>query len=384
MYKKTIILFVILSLFCGCKKREEPVVEKPLLPISFSEVTGWNNESFEDFIPAFAENCKKIITLQQNLKSSMFEINLSDYKKVCIDFFNTKQFSKTSLRFFLEKNFNLYKIKDQNSGIFTSYYAPFFDASLTKKGAFLYPLLAKPDDGIVINLQDFDKSFPQKQLLGKIQNGKLIPYDERKDIVKKTTSSVLLWLKNFSDIVDLQTQGSGIAKLEDDSLINVSYDISNNLEFKGMGKILIEKNILQSGAATSLHVKRWIKNNPEEAMKLFNENKRFVFHKTSPLKNVTGAFGTALLAQRSLAVDKNFIPLGTLLWLDTKGPDKENVKKLVFAHDTGADIVGKIRGDLFWGVGDDTVLEKSGKMKNNGFYYILLPKSVLENVNEKK
>ena len=85
--------------------------------------------------------------------------------------------------------------------------------------------------------------------------------------------------------------------------------------------------------------------------------------------------GLPLTAGRSLAVDKHFIPLGSLLWLETTGPNGEKIEKLVAAQDIGGAIKGAVRGDYFWGSGGDEVLELAGKMNAKGRYFILLPKT---------
>lgn len=88
-----------------------------------------------------------------------------------------------------------------------------------------------------------------------------------------------------------------------------------------------------------------------------------------------GAHGVPLHAGRSLAVDRRYIPLGSLIWLETTGPDREKIEKLVVAQDIGSAIKGPIRGDYFWGSGKDDVLEKAGKMNSAGRYFILIPQN---------
>ena len=53
------------------------------------------------------------------------------------------------------------------------------------------------------------------------------------------------------------------------------------------------------------------------------------------------------------------------------------MRRLVIAQDTGAAIKGAVRGDLFWGAGEEA-FEQAGRMNQRGRYYILLPQSVAE------
>lgn len=91
-------------------------------------------------------------------------------------------------------------------------------------------------------------------------------------------------------------------------------------------------------------------------------------------KGLSERRGVPLRAGRSLAVDRRYIPLGSLLWLETTGPDREKIEKLVVAQDIGGAIKGAVRGDYFWGSGKDDVLDYAGRMNSAGRYFIMLPK----------
>lgn len=47
----------------------------------------------------------------------------------------------------------------------------------------------------------------------------------------------------------------------------------------------------------------------------------------------------------------------------------------MIAQDTGGAIKGAVRGDLFWGYGDEAAA-KAGAMKQQGRYFLLLPKGI--------
>ncbi|MEC8204838.1 MAG: 3D domain-containing protein, partial [Pseudomonadota bacterium] len=57
------------------------------------------------------------------------------------------------------------------------------------------------------------------------------------------------------------------------------------------------------------------------------------------------------------------------------GGGKRPLRRLMVAQDTGSAIKGPIRGDFFWGYGQDALAE-AGRMKSRGNYYLLLPKSI--------
>jgi membrane-bound lytic murein transglycosylase A len=55
--------------------------------------------------------------------------------------------------------------------------------------------------------------------------------------------------------------------------------------------------------------------------------------------------------------------------------NKSPLQRLMVAQDTGGAINGPVRGDVFWGFGNDAEM-RAGTMRAQGKYYLLLPKDV--------
>ena len=106
-----------------------------------------------------------------------------------------------------------------------------------------------------------------------------------------------------------------------------------------------------------------------------SENPRYIFSRINNNDGAIGAQGVPLVAKRSIAVDSKYIPLGAVLWLETKDADNNELDRLVVAQDIGSAIKGGIRGDFFWGFGEKAFYN-AGRMKSAGQYYILLPKEL--------
>ena len=89
-----------------------------------------------------------------------------------------------------------------------------------------------------------------------------------------------------------------------------------------------------------------------------------------------GAQGTsALTPGRSIAVDPASVPYGSLASGSTppsrcrRGP----LQRAVMAQDTGSAIVGPVRADYFWGMGDDAETQ-AGRMKQGLRMWVLWPR----------
>ncbi|MBN9227833.1 MULTISPECIES: MltA domain-containing protein [Legionella] len=105
--------------------------------------------------------------------------------------------------------------------------------------------------------------------------------------------------------------------------------------------------------------------------------------KAEPLnqQDALGAHGIILTPGYSLAIDKDWIPLGSPLWLSTVKPNihennESSLQRLMIAQDIGGAIRGIMRGDVYWGEGE-TADFLGNNMKNEGRYWLLLPKQAL-------
>ena len=84
---------------------------------------------------------------------------------------------------------------------------------------------------------------------------------------------------------------------------------------------------------------------------------------------------------RSLAIDTSWMPMGIPVWLEilkSKNNNIGDINKLMIIQDTGKAIKGIIRGDYYWGSGADAG-NMAGSMNNLGRYYVLLPKTLMQN-----
>jgi membrane-bound lytic murein transglycosylase A len=76
------------------------------------------------------------------------------------------------------------------------------------------------------------------------------------------------------------------------------------------------------------------------------------------------------------------MPFGIPLWVQTqlKNSDKkEYFRKLMIAQDTGSAIKGAIRGDIFFGYGEESE-DKAFTMASKGKYYVLLPINFVDKI----
>lgn len=374
-YLKLLLICIALFVLCFRENKAVKTDEFILEKSKFSNLKNWKNSEIGEFKTAYVRSCDRISAgYYEYIGDSFIKINRKDYLQHCN---SIKELKDRELKKYIEKNFIPYlaKYNNNSNGIFTGYYEASINASYEKTDKYKYPIYGYPKDIVSLNLADFDENLPNKTIIGRVENNKLIQYYNRKEIDfdKKIDADVILWGDNLIDIFIMQVQGSAVANLPDGKTIRIGYAINNGHKFIGIGLIMKQKGLLEPGKSSMGDIKNWLENNPEKAAEIMSENPRYIFFRFNDKKGAIGAQGVPLVAKRSIAVDNKYIPMGTLIWLETKDASGNNLDRLVMAQDIGAAIKGGIRGDFFWGYGDDAFYN-AGRMKSNGQYYILLPK----------
>lgn len=340
MHKKNILNGAIASclmLLAGCSS--EPLSQGRSFDVektACSYLPGWNQDNFEESLPALLRSCQR-----PNKDWSSFCRGLQSYQNASSD----------EIKSYLEENLVPYTVSSYGSetGIITGYYEAELTGTRTRVSSRQVPVFGVPYG---------------------YKNGKTYP--EREDIDEDFEAPIIAWADDPVELFILQIQGSG-RMITPDGEIKLGYGGNNNRPFKGMGEIMRDAGI--ENMYSMPQMKKWLQSHPEEAIDLMNENPRYIFFKEIVGESPYGAAGVVLTPERSVAVDRAYIPMHTLMWLDTRDPDGLPIQKLVVAQDVGSAIQGGIRADYFWGHGE-AAFNKAGRMKSKGRYFLLLPKTM--------
>ncbi|MEX2454364.1 MAG: MltA domain-containing protein, partial [Rhodospirillaceae bacterium] len=205
------------------------------------------------------------------------------------------------------------------------------------------------------------------------------PYHDRGGIeagALRGRSLELAWVDSAADAFFLHIQGSGRIRLPDGSILRVGYADANGHVYTAIGRDLIARGAIPREEMSMQAIRTWLAAHPDEGIELMRSNRSFVFFRELTGPGPVGAQGVPLTPGRSLAVDRNLLPLGVPVWLDTTLPDANGTpfRRLMVAQDTGGAIRGAVRGDVFWGAGAEAA-DRAGKMKQTGRYWLLRPRS---------
>tara|TARA_B100000745_G_scaffold110201_1_gene70729 strand:- start:1203 stop:2315 length:1113 start_codon:yes stop_codon:yes gene_type:complete len=319
-------------------KTADLVVEEKVT--TFDELPGWGTQDELDSLAlAISNNCRT-----RKLPEG--------WKAMCKDMTGLHG---DALLSYVEKQFVPHRlsVNQEEAGKVTGYYASYVNVDTQKSERYRYPLY-KYAKGV--------KKLSRDQIDGGAIH----------------ESHVLFWADNAFDAYILAVQGSGVGKLPNGEKVKILYAGKNNRGYVSIGKVLKECGTI-AGRITLPVIEEWVNNaSDEEYLRLIGNNQSYVFFRKEAYDQQApkGSLGVPLTAMRSIAVDRRYFTLGSMMYLSLPHPldDTKRIERLVLAQDTGGAINGGLRADLFIGEGE-WAHRVAGILAHPGQFWILKPKS---------
>lgn len=352
----------------------------------WSGLPGWREDDLRHVWKGFLNNCKGLMRPVAGTLSQPARAAPRVWQPVC------EAASRSGLapesggepvRAFLQAHLRPWRVLDgagrPASGTVTGYYEPLIRASRRQGAAYQWPLYAPPADLLTIDLGSVYPELAGKRIRGKLVGRRVVPYDTRAQIAADPSRQppAIVWADDPVEAFFLQIQGSGRALLPDGTVIRLAYADHNGRPYASIGQWLARQGEMPLAQASMQNIKRWARTHPDRVQQMLNVNPAMVFFKEEPVVDPElgpkGAYGIPLMAQRAIAVDAGFVPLGSPAYLATQLPGGAGpLRRLVFAQDTGAAIRGAARADFYWGFGDEAG-QQAGRMKQAGQMWVLWP-----------
>lgn len=353
---------------CSCPSGEKAVQaekkdEVPALPLfvksDFSKLPGWSTSDHKKFLEAFAEQCSangNALAKRKGTPTGLLEACRKARQ-------NMTGNALLPAQIWMEANFDVWQFQQEDGkkeGLLTGYFEPMLKGSRTAQGPYNVPLYGVPADLITVKLDDIYPELKGKRLRGRLQGNTLVPFFDRAEWERlgPDREQPIVWVNDKLDAFLLQVQGSGRVTLQDGSVIRLSYAEQNGHPYKSIGKVLVDRGELTAAQATIPGIRNWAKANPGKLEALLNANPSVVFFKENkvlrPQEGPVGAMGVPLTGGLSLAIDREKVPYGSPLWIESSNPvNNAAIAHGMLAQDTGGAIRGRIRADYFWGTGDE-------------------------------
>ena len=352
------LLILLVLLFSGCAHKGSALLQNAphtyLLEDDFSKLPAWKNEQYENALFHFVASCNTKKTRQI-------------YNALC-----DAAFVSADAKSFLQQNFQPYKIllNSEDEGLLTGYYEPILHGSLTQDERYKYPIYATPKDLITVDLSAIYPELKNYRLRGRLEGNRVLPYYTREQ-AQDVNATVLCYTDSKIDLFFLEIQGSGRVLLDNNETMYIGYADQNGHKYKAIGRYLVTIGAMKLEDVSLQNIRAWLQANPERVDEVLNYNDSVVYFAKRE-QPASGALGVVLTPKRSVAIDKRYIPLGSMLYLDAE-VDGERFSQIVLAQDTGGAIKGSVRADLFLGYGEEA-MEVAGRLRAPLSIWILLPK----------
>jgi membrane-bound lytic murein transglycosylase A len=337
------------------------------IPATWQDLPGWHNDRVSEWWPALWKSCLKPAASWGNVCAEVKKLG-PDWGKQVDDGF-VRQWIQSKLQ-----PWRVSTLEGSSTGLMTGYFEPLLDGRRQPDARFQYPLHRSPAD-----LGQRKPHFSRAELE--------ISPDGRAAVAGRE----VVYLADPLEVLLIQVQGSGRIRLQDEltaqgepRIVRMAFAGHNDQPYQSVARWLVDQGAFPLEQASWPAIRTWAQANPARIPEMMRANPRVVFFREEPLNDPDsgplGAQSVPLTPGRSIAVDRDSIPLGTPAWLDTTVPQPwsatpqppQALQRLVMAQDTGGAILGAVRADFFWGWGDEA-LAQAGRTKQSMAIWVLWP-----------
>lgn len=373
-----------------------------LSPATFGELPGWASDRTARALPALLRSCEAFEAQPDErslggAREGLVAGTVGDWRPFCqgleelaadTGMAGRDAWSRAdhdAVRALLERHLRPHAVTDRGDpeGFFTGYYEPTLQGSRQRSERFSVPLYLRPPELVAVDLGAFRPDLAGRRIAGRVEGERLVPFLDREAIDRgglEGRGLELLWVDDPVDAFFLQVQGSGRVELAGGGSVRVGYAGQNGHPYVAIGRDLVERGAMELEEVSMQSIRAWLAAHPEEAPGVLRSNPSYVFFRRLEEEGPVGSQGVVLSPGRSLAVDRSFLPLGVPLWLDGAAPapgrpgEELPLRRLMVAQDTGGAIRGPVRGDVFWGPGEEAE-DVAGRMRHPGRLWLLSPRA---------
>ena len=411
-------LIALLGACASAPKVTRPTVVRPaqpegptftLRPVSFAALPDWAGTDTRPALEAFRRSCSAQARRADDAalgRTAPYGGTVGDWRAPC-----AAAAGATDARAFFEQNFTPNEVvarADQTRRL-TGYYEPVVQARRTPQPGLDEPFLARPADVVGVDLSQFDDAADISEAIAEdvmkalapilpdetearasaalddrlerrfrtpiwgrlTADRKVVPLPARAGIDR---SVGVLGYGRACDVYDVQVQGSARVLFEDGTQARMAYAAQNGWQWKSIYPQVVA---LGAPSPTKDGVCAYMATQPPEGVRAaMNLDPSYVYFSLEPLGDPLagprGAQGVPLTALGSIAVDPAAHPYGAVLFVNAES----GFHRLLVAQDTGGAIRrGPLRGDVFFGTGDEAGAQ-AGQQNSPARFWTLLPNSV--------
>jgi len=337
----------LLFAFSGAVHASEPTVVSP------SDLPGWREDDQSKALPALLKTCDWAREQRSGWLGDRKEAGrVADWRRACGAARALPAGDPAAVRGFFESYFQVVTLTTRGDGRLSAYHTPSIAGSWKRSDRFATPIYRMPESG---------RSLPTRAA---IAGGALTGQGLE-----------LLWVDDPVAAYFMEVEGSGRVRMSDGTAVDLDFAGQNGKPYHDLADAAVDAGYLNLRDEGSLSA--WMRANPRDAERAMNLNPSKVFFKIRE-GGAKGSIGLELTPGRSLAVDPRHTPLGPPIWLDAADHSVPipggGHRRLVVAQDTGGDVKGRGRADLYVGNGKSAE-RASNRLSSSVKMAMLVPRS---------
>jgi membrane-bound lytic murein transglycosylase A len=255
-----------------------------------------------------------------------------------------------------------------NKVLFTGYFTPIYDASLTREGPFQYPLYKRPAD-LKVNPQTgevVEKYLTRRQI----------------ESSEHLVGQEIAFVKTRWEAYVITIQGSARLRLPDGAMMEIGWDGYNGYDYSSPAEAMVKDGVITKAQHSAKGMKAFFDQNPHLMDQYLWKNDRYVFFKQTT-GGPYGALNVPVTPFASIAVDKKIDPVRNIyprampaflavpVPMDESGATRD-FRGFMMDQDTGGAIRAAGRCDLYMGVGSQAGRLAGHQLHEGALYYIAL------------
>ncbi len=253
--------------------------------------------------------------------------------------------------------------------LFTGYFTPIYDASLTNDGVYRWPLYKRPADLMS------DPANPESAAR-RTADGQTVPYYTRQQIESgQVAGQELVWLSSRWEAYVITVQGSARLRLHDGRIDEVGYAGSNGLPYTSPGQRMVADGVIRKQDLSLKSLRSYFQSHPGDMDRYLWLNQRTVFFTERP-GGPFGSLNVPVTPMASIATDKGVYPRAMPAFLMVRVPgvsgETRDYRGIMLDQDTGGAIRAAGRCDIYMGVGPQAERLAGHQLHAGKLYYLAL------------
>jgi membrane-bound lytic murein transglycosylase A len=266
-----------------------------------------------------------------------------------------------------------------NQVLFTGYFTPTYDASLTRQGEFQWPLYKRPADLVT----DYDNDTSSRSAA----DGSLAPYYTRQQIESAKSPVLagqeLVWLASRWQAYVITIQGSARLRLRDGRIYEIGYAGTNGQPYVSPGRQMLADGVITRAELSLDGLGRYFQQHPESMNKYLWLNPRTTFFAERP-GGPFGKLNVPVTPGATIATDKDVYPRAMPAYvLPGSGGGATHIggvatRGFMLDQDAGGAIRAAGRCDIYMGIGDSAARSAGEELSTGELFYLAIKPELMK------